>query len=297
VIGDDVDGQLAPYDENIEVAPYRDYLGKDYYEMYFNLYAEQTGLKTKPTRRKLAAWLTERYGQDEPYYWDEEKNGVYTMSTYSPRSKWDWYTIGGRWMGYFKLKEGAVGFEGRPGVFDNDPIYEGGVDVARKCDIDLEGMRSAAGEAAGDAWDRAHEVFGNTPEPEPWASVLERYGRERVEKARAFYNSQPRVRVTKEHDQEAMEDKRHEDVISGFMGDGPEGYSVSREVYVHRARDSAICPYAYVKDGEWFAPGNMGWWGTSSDEEEDRLRFRREFNEMLDALPDDEILTLLDLHI
>lgn len=52
-------------------------------------------------------------------------------STYNPKSKWDWYSLGGRWSGLIKLKEGATGIEGRSGVFDN----ETGIDQALKGDI------------------------------------------------------------------------------------------------------------------------------------------------------------------
>ena len=41
----------------------------------------------------------------------------------------------------------------------------------------------------------------------------------------------------------------------------------------------------------------MGWWGMSSDTEDEKDRFVREFNEMFDALPDDTLLTLVDCHI
>lgn len=44
-----------------------------------------------------------REGEDEDLY-DEDGN---ELSTYNPDSKWDWFSIGGRWDGYFKLKDAA----------------------------------------------------------------------------------------------------------------------------------------------------------------------------------------------
>jgi hypothetical protein len=55
--------------------------------------------------------------------------------------KWDWYLIGGRWRGYFKLQPGAVGALGQPGAYDNKPRFD--ADVARAGDIDWAGMRAA----------------------------------------------------------------------------------------------------------------------------------------------------------
>lgn len=49
--------------------------------------------------------------------------------------KWDWYVLGGRWTGTFKLKEDAEGKLGRPGVM-NEPAEKGSVDSALKKDID-----------------------------------------------------------------------------------------------------------------------------------------------------------------
>jgi hypothetical protein len=41
----------------------------------------------------------------------------------------------------------------------------------------------------------------------------------------------------------------------------------------------------------------MGWFGMATDDKTSRKYFRQEFNQMLDALPDDELLTACDLHI
>ena len=63
--------------------------------------------------------------------------------------KWDWYQLGGRWTGFFKLKEGREGALGSPGIL-TEPAEDGWVDGALKGDIDFEGMRDAAA-----AFDRA----------------------------------------------------------------------------------------------------------------------------------------------
>ena len=77
VIGPDYEAQLEPYDENKTVAPYREYLSE-----------------------KEKAY----YDECEVTF-DREKKQWFRMSVYNPKSKWDWYQIGGRWRGYFRLKD------------------------------------------------------------------------------------------------------------------------------------------------------------------------------------------------
>lgn len=55
--------------------------------------------------------------------------------------KYDWWVIGGRWRGFFKLKRGAEGKLGEPGVFDNPPFLD--ADQAPKGDIDFQATRGA----------------------------------------------------------------------------------------------------------------------------------------------------------
>lgn len=51
--------------------------------------------------------------------------------------KWDWYSLGGRWSGYFKAKDINKIFLGTPGVFDNVPANGYG-DAMEKGNIDLD---------------------------------------------------------------------------------------------------------------------------------------------------------------
>ena len=156
-------------------------------------------------------------------------------------------------------------------------------------------MRQLAGDRAGERWDRAHALFRGTPEPDTWSEVRERHDGN-LDAARLEYNAQERVRVVREHDDKCRREERWDDCVLGLFS-GIEQYAISRDEFVRNARDEAICPYAYVIDGRWHAPGQMGWFGLSSDTDEDRRRFAREFNELFDSLSDDTLLTLCDAHI
>ena len=214
-------------------------------------------------------------------------------------AKWDWYCVGGRWRGYFKLKNGGEGDLGDPGVGENNPTFD--ADECLKGDVDVEYMRSARGAAAGVLWDQAQEVLGDLPEARPWKEFYEdtldpETGKPRsgaIEEARNLYAEQPRVATMKTHDSEAG----WENAICGAFGPSVEDFQGSREKYVQDARDGALPAFAYVYRGEWFAPGKMGWFGMRDEEEAERKRFQREFNEFFDSLPDDTQLTLIDAHI
>lgn len=293
VVGEDVEAQLAPYDENLQVAPYRRYADSRDLALYAEVYAEAHDGKAHESWQDVATFLTSHWGEEYLY---EPEGGIYEMTTYNPHAKWDWYEFGGRWCGYFLLKQGAKtkAMVGPSGAFDNQPRYDS--DVCEKGDVDFEAMRHIAGEQAGKEWDRVQAVVGHLPEAESWLDVLARFtdseGETDSKQARSYYKEQPRVKEAIRHD----EGKPWGEKILGFDG-GIEQYQVSRELYVQEARDNAIATYAYVLEGEWHAPGKMGWFGSSDDTRHEKRLFVEQFNKMLDELPDDTVLTIVDCHI
>lgn len=110
---------------------------------------------------------------------DENGEVVKTIDRTNPAKKWDWYSVGGRWNGYFKLKPLAVGVLGNAGIqtmnTDYEPPSEDRADVLRKGDIDIEGMRDEAGEKAADRWDRFHAIIAGLPEPTTWQQMQEKH--------------------------------------------------------------------------------------------------------------------------
>ncbi len=80
VLGPDPEKQLEPYDENTEVEPHPEYEeGEDLEEM-----AKHYGTSDlHQLAAKMGDWHGHEGGVDE--------HGLYALSTYNPRSKWDWY--------------------------------------------------------------------------------------------------------------------------------------------------------------------------------------------------------------
>ena len=100
---------LDKYDENIEVEPYIKYTKeeavekakKDQQELYDLLLSQQIHLKEERNITNEEDWeQVKKWG-----YKIDDFNNI--ISTYNPNSKWDWYSVGGRWSGYLPLKDGT----------------------------------------------------------------------------------------------------------------------------------------------------------------------------------------------
>lgn len=281
VIGNNVDRQLAPYHE-YECTGYNDQYVQD-----VDVTQEVLNSVKDDTPSALYAALSdyglekcvvedesqvEKIGDDAPHMWGYAvvKNGklVKAVDRTNPNKKWDWYVIGGRWSNSLYLKTGASS------------------DSAYKRDIDFDSMRDAAGQKAARFWDKAAAAkvaagLETTTLWESWKTVRTRHEPD-YDAARAEYGTQPVVVALR-----AVFDNPFLDI---------DQYLVPREQYIQQARDKATVRYAVVKDGQWFAMGDMGWWGMSDDKvsQED---WNRKVNEMLDALPDDTLITVVDCHI
>lgn len=176
------------------------------------VHGESAGLEAlhEWTRQAVGAYC--RSSRDDGC-WDEEKGQFFYLSTYNPKSRWDWWTLGGRWHGYFQIKTGVrIGGEPLPayrlspvgsdkgrkegtlevptfdgtqdavlggsGVF-GDPEEEnflGRADLARKGDIDFAAMRAQAGlqaDLAFDKWEEATKDL-NGEYGERWEDLLKR---------------------------------------------------------------------------------------------------------------------------
>jgi hypothetical protein len=203
----------------------------------------------------------------------------------NPNAHWDWYTIGGRWTGFFRLKPGAKGEIGYPGVFTKAVKDKMMADSAKKGDIDFEAMRAKAGEEAGRDYDEFHKGVAGREWPD-WEGMIaeaEKDGKEpdddTIKQLRASYWSHPVVKD-----------------ISAWAFSGTSSYRKTREEFVKAAEDNAFTTFAVVKDGKWYERGDMGWWGIVRNEKEGD-QWDQEFNKLIDSVPDDTLLTLVDCHI
>lgn len=255
------------------------------------------------------------YSDGTPMYWEAETDRAYTMSTYNPLSKWDYWRIGGRWPRYFPLKNPEswdVRLIGTPLSWEwrdtysqtdrdaRDALPEGWVEGGPKGLLDFEVKRKAEEDRVRKEYEEFMAFVRGTgwtlEETKGWSEFLEELdrlddGEDRkgwIDRLREVYRAQPLVAAFKEH--------RDYRFTWGCLIDKYK--KTSLEELVRLARIEAVPGYALLTlEQEWKAPGEMGWFGMSTDNDEDRIAYKEWANEYLDNLPDDTILVVLDLHI
>ena len=168
---------LAPYNENLEVPKYVEYTkeelinkGKKKIEEFKNgAYAEYlknpTKYKKDCSNEQHIKYLEEEFPKklnwnDEEIYaeqisWYEEEqigeNGE-VYSTYNPNSKWDWYSIGGRWLNTLLVKEDVESINGDAGlgadylIHKVAPVGYKWTNGAKIKDIDFDKMKEISKE-------------------------------------------------------------------------------------------------------------------------------------------------------
>ena len=200
---------------------------------------------------------------------DSEGEVVCVIDRTNPNKKWDWYVTGGRWSNHLLLKDGTR------------------ADSARKDQIDWEGMRAEARQEALDDWEEVRRPDGSCwwfP-VDVFLNTLEQLGLEEDAEARKrvrdAYNQQPELQELRK-------------LCPNHLFDA-DRYLVPREVFGERAADDAIRTYAMVIDREWFARGDMGWFGMSNDTESRESWNKRQWA-AIEGLPDDAVITIVDCH-
>jgi hypothetical protein len=270
---EELETALAPFDEEISVDPYfspiPDYLREKQ--------------KKGESLSEFAARLTSEWGEDHTV---GEVNGVKvvgSMSTYNPIAKWDWYQVGGRWRGSLPLKAGVpadAGRLGESGVFDNEPMYEGGVDVAHLGDIDFDLKRTNAISRAKAQWEQVDEALDGRSLPILPAADMPR------EVWQTWWKNPIVADVTA--------------ALGNSWGLAPQDLVdlvADPDHYYERMGNDAVLCYSTLHEGEWIEPGRMGWFGISSDTGESRDEYAKRVNELLSSLPDDTMIWVVDYHI
>lgn len=64
----------------------------------------------------------------------------------------------------------------------------------------------------------------------------------------------------------------------------------------HVAKAKALSAFAVLKDGKWYEKGEMGWWAMVSNEKDDDA-WDREFDLLIKSLPPETRITFVDCHI
>lgn len=303
-----LDEVLAPYDENLDVPRYKVYEAPDPHKYWLVESMRKDGQlpeEGEVTWPDIVAGRRKRYpneGEDEQLFYDvEDDQPAYTWSTYSPKSKWDWWVIGGRWRARLTPALGAdpadvlmADDRSYPFPFlDEETKDRKGVNGGRKRALDLQLMREVAYGKACTEW---REVMDRLKDEDltayaSWASLVEKVKDDNdpqgIDTARATYHSQPVCLVMK-----ALYPDQFE--VPG----AEEFFTLTEEEYGRKAAAAAVPGFAYIDlEGEWHEPGHMGWFAMSTDTDESRAEYHAKVNAAVDELPDDAILVSLDCHI
>jgi len=290
VIGEDVEKQLEPYHE-FECTGRDDQYVQDVdvteeYRQDWQKYGKGTFAEYCATKGKRIIHSKEQINDDHKYgYTLANKTGevATVIRRTNPNAKWDWYLVGGRWTGFFKLKKGAEGVRGRPGIM-TEPAKPGYADQAHKEDIDILEMGKEASTKAGERWDEFHAIVDKHPAWASWEEIKAKHDiPKEIKVAREEYHNQPAIKAINDAGK------------YGFL-ENPEKYQVPREEYTARAAATALQTFAVVKDGKWYDRGKMGWWACVSDEKPAE-QWSEEFSRLINDLAGDTLLTLVDCHI
>jgi hypothetical protein len=262
VFGDDVENQLAPYNEDIKVELYFQKCDNWELEHFHDLYKEP--LNPEPTLEYIAKQLGSNY---------EIRDGMLgCLSTYNPLSKWDWYEVGGRWAGFFPLKPGCEGEVSELTSFNKSSF----ADSAMLKDIDFERAKKEAKDEASYNFAHWQTITNKHGKPESFDAICDTGIT--TEKARKLYWAQPAI------------------IAMHCIHCPVKEYGFDKEVYIKQVIDSILIPFAYVLNGEWFERGQMGWWVCVSNEK-DKTQWAGSFHELLNTLDPETLLTLVDCHI
>lgn len=85
---------MEPYNENNDVAPYKVFQSDEDNLRMANFYGKQKQISIQKLE-DLVPHMKDWTGREGGI----EDGRLYHWSTYNPNSKWDWYSIGGRWDG------------------------------------------------------------------------------------------------------------------------------------------------------------------------------------------------------
>lgn len=287
---DELEALLEPYNENTRVDPYWSASSLSWERTYYSseTYEPEDGerLKADATDEELVAFVNAV--EDDVYRIEDGE--IQVQSTYNPDSKWDYWRIGGRWAGRLQLVDSAKGYA-EPLSWEWKDTPEGerpnGYDQARKGDIDIDRMRFDAQLSAETKWDTYADLVSKHGDLVPWDVIREKHGPENINAARDEYHAQPIVKAAAELE-----------LIGWASGLDEQFLGHTKESYIQSARDWALCGYAFLSaESGWLEPGQMGWWGMSSDTNDSRVEYGKKVAALIDAAPDSAVITLIDCHI
>lgn len=175
---------------------------------------------------------------------------------------------------------GCNGCDGTGRKLKHAPKWKQVGNSAQIASLSIEAIRAIGGEKAAATYDRRHAVIAGRPIPD-FDALAEQHGHEA---GRKLYWADP-VMIDLQKAGETWLDREDMRLLRG-----------TREAAIEAGRLDALATLAVVKDGQWHERGEMGWFGVVHGEQ-DRDAWRREVNSMIDSLPPEAWVSVVDCHI
>lgn len=282
IIGEDPEGQLAPFDEKLEVPEYcAGEVSEKEWEMFEGVIGLQFPKLKGLDRESMYKEKGEFFNNGK---WRKNSNGIWEKwSTSNPNGKWDWYVLGGRWTGFFKAKSFDSGKVGKPGVYKNTPKSVYHVDQLRMKELDLQGMLLDAEDEAREQFRDLLNVIGKDRPPK-FNDLVEKHGGD-LEKANKEWHENPIVKKMKANN-----------LLPIFEDCWEYWADFDEEKFVFREINSCILPFAVLKYGNWYERAKMFMFGLT-DERLGEDEWRKLVFSLLEDLDPDTLLSLYDCHI
>ena len=208
-------------------------------------------------------------------YCDEHRGSVKASDgrwgyTCNPNAKWDWWQIGGRFSRNFLVKENLedciISYDRSSGEPDGAPKGYKYVDAARKKDICWDLMKQLTVEEVEKGYEKCVAAFASN-DPTGFGPLT----------------------------------KIVEDGIASW---GSMIYLKGETLDEFKARKGAtdmdqymISSFAAIdRNGDWLGSGDMGWFGISTNDKEERA-WNDELQTLMNEAQDDDFLVVVDCHI
>lgn len=218
---------------------------------------------------------------------DRDGNVLRVVERGNPNAHWDWWTLGGRWSGWLRVKANSECHVGS-GTVEDDENGMPRCDAARAADIHWEYMHKQARRKAEEYWDAQ---FAKAEELErtllsggkTWAELLLE---EPAERRQLFENGCRLCRV-----EPTVETFRRWTLSGGVFGIDLLSYP-TRDRYVAAHEVPTLA--AVVKNGEWHAkPEGSQYLAPDSDA---CRAWQERFQELLEDVPPDWMIAVVDCH-
>jgi len=214
-----------------------------------------------------------KYGRIEV---DENGEVVRCIDRTNPNAKWDWWVVGGRYSGRLVDKQGRK------------------YDVLKAGEWDLDGQIERYTARFNRYYDDIQNAIAGLPY-RSWQDITAELGYGDV--ARTFYHEQESVKAAKavkRYDAAPGDAEQHQDTILGYFWDNLSDWTGPRDKVVAAKVWANIGSFAILDKNGWHQKGDMGWWASVSNEDED---WPIKALELVRSLPPEQNLYMVDCHI